>query len=362
MHWRRWPAIHWSRHVQIDAQSITTPPGATIITTVETHAAGEPLRIITSGLPPIPGNTMLERRRWMREHLDFVRTALMWEPRGHADMYGCVVTPPVSPGAHAGVLFLHNEGYSTMCGHGVIALVTALVETHTIPPTGDATPVVLDTPAGLVRAVAHLDASGRVARVSFRNVPSFVLAHDLTVAVPGFARLTVDVAFGGAFYAILPAAAVGLTVTPAEVPVLVAAGESIKQAVSETLHIAHPDEPDLGFLYGTIFTGPPVDSRHHSCNCCVFAAGEVDRSPTGTGVSARLAVLHSHGELPPDQPISIESVLGPESVFGGRIVGQTIVGGIPAVIPEVSGRAYMTGHSEFWLDPDDALGRGFLIR
>ena len=304
---------------------------------------------------------MLARRRWMREHADEVRQALMWQPRGHPDMYGCVLTPPVSPEAQAGVLFLHNEGYSTMCGHGVIALVTALVETGTIPPSGAETPVALDTPAGLVRATAHIEAD-RVARVHSATCPHSS-SHTISPWMcPAHGRLTLDVAFGGAFYAILPAEAVGLSVTPSDTPALVAADDAIKAAVSANIRVAHPTDADLGFLYGTIFTGPPVDPEHHSRNCCVFAAGEVDRSPTGTGVSARLAVLHARGELAPDETIQIESILGAESVFGGRIVGETSVGGVPAVVPEVSGRAFLLGRSEYWLDPHDPLGRGFLVR
>jgi trans-L-3-hydroxyproline dehydratase len=174
--------------------------------------------------------------------------------------------------------------------------------------------------------------------------------------------VTVDVAFGGAFYAILPAAAVGLSVTPSDTPALIRAGEAIKAAVSASRPIAHPTDADLGFLYGTIFTGPPANPQHHSRNCCVFAAGEVDRSPTGTGVSARLAMLHAHGKLAPGETIQIESILGAESVFGGRIVAETTVGDVPAVVPEVSGQAFLLGRGEYWLDPRDVLGRGFLVR
>lgn len=338
------------------------PGGDRRFTTLDLHAAGEPLRIITSGMPEIPGATMLERRRWLREHLDHVRRALMWEPRGHYNMYGCVVTPPVAPEADAGVLFLHNEGYSTMCGHGVIALVTALLETGTLPARGAETPVTLDTPAGLVRATAHLDTAGRVARVSFVNVPSFVLARDMAVAVDGVGPVTVDIAFGGAFYAIVPAERVGLRVLPEETERLVAAGEAIKRAVNAATPIAHPDEPDLGFLYGTILTGPPEDPAHHSRNICVFANAEVDRSPTGTGVSARLALLAARGEIDDGAEIVIESILGAASAFGGRVVGRAMVGEYPAVLPEVSGTAYITGRHEFILDPHDSLGAGFLVR
>jgi trans-L-3-hydroxyproline dehydratase len=197
--------------------------GKIVLTTLDAHAAGEPLRIVTGGLPELPGATMLDRWRYMRDHLDHLRRALMHEPRGHADMYGCVLTPPVTPGADLGVLFLHNEGYSTMCGHGVIALVTALIETGAVPVRGPQTPVTLDTPAGLVCATAQLRTDGKVGRVSFRNVPSFLYQRDLTLPVPGVGRVTVDIAFGGAFYAILPVRAAGLRVRPEQRQQLIAA-------------------------------------------------------------------------------------------------------------------------------------------
>ncbi len=335
---------------------------ATTITTIEAHAAGEPLRIITGGMPELPGESILARRRYMQQHLDHIRRALMWEPRGHYDMYGCVLTPPVSDEADLGVLFLHNEGYSTMCGHGVIALVTALLETRALPATGRDTPVNLDTPAGLVRATGHVDEGGRVERVSFLNVPSYLFARDLEIDLPGVGSITTDVAFGGAFYAVLPAERVGLTVEQEHTAALVTTGEAIKRAVNARLTLHHPDDPDLGFLYGTILTGPPEDTEHHSRNICVFANAEVDRSPTGTGVSARLALHHARGEIAGGQSIAIESILGATSVFTGRVVGTTRVGDMPAVIPEVSGTAFITGRGEFRLDPHDALGRGFLVR
>jgi proline racemase len=337
------------------------PEGARILTTLDTHAAGEPLRIVTGGYPDLPGATMLERRRYAKEHHDDLRRALMWEPRGHADMYGCVLTPPVSAEADLGVLFLHNEGYSTMCGHGVIALVTALVETGVFPATGAATPVNLDTPAGLVCAVAHMGANRRVERVSFRNVPSFVYASDLAMDVAPYGRLKVDVVYGGAFYAYLDAAQVGLEVAPQHTGELVAAGEAVKRAVNATLPIRHPDAEDLGFLYGTILMGPPEDPAHTTRNVCVFANAEVDRSPTGTGVSGHVARLAARGELREGEEISVESILGAQSVFAGRIAERGQVGAYPAVTPEVSGAAYITGRHEFILDPRDTLGVGFLL-
>lgn len=334
---------------------------ATVITTIDAHAAGEPLRIVTGGLPPLPGDTLLEKRRYMQRHFDHLRRMLMWEPRGHRDMYGAVLTQKVTPEADLGVLFMHNEGYSTMCGHGVIALVTTLLETGALPARGQQTPVTLDTPAGLVRATAHLDSSGKVEYVSFLNVPSFVYASDIAINVPAFGHLIVDVAFGGAFYAFLPAAQIGMSVTPEQAHLLAAAGDSITKAVNAVLPVKHPLEDDLGFLYGTIFTGPPEDVAHHSRNVCIFANAEVDRSPTGTGVSARLALHYVKGEITDSQHIIIESIVGATSTFSGRVAGHTQMGPYQAIVPEVSGKAFITGRHEFLADPQDELGRGFFL-
>jgi proline racemase len=334
---------------------------ATVITTIDAHAAGEPLRIVTGGLPPLPGATILEKRRFMQRNLDHIRKALIWEPRGHRDMYGAILTPNVTPEADLGVLFMHNEGYSTMCGHGVIALVTTLLETGALPAKGRQTPVNLDTPAGLVQATAHLDSQGHVEYVSFLNVPSFLYAQDVAIAVAELGNIPVDVAFGGAFYAVLPAQRVGLRVVPAERERLIRFGEAIKQAVNAVLPIKHPVEEDLGFLYGTIFTDAPQNPAHHSRNACIFADGEVDRSPTGTGVSARLALHHARGEIADDQPITIESILGAASAFTGRVTGASQVGPYQAIIPEVSGTAWITGRHAWIIDSQDELGQGFII-
>lgn len=347
--------------MELDWKRYRPAGGVTIITAIDAHAAGEPLRIITGGLPELHGITMLERRRYMQQHYDHIRKALMWEPRGHRDMYGCVLTQPVTPEADLGVLFMHNEGYSTMCGHGVIALVTTLLQTGALPAKGQHTPVNLDTPAGLIHATAHLDTSGKVEYVSFLNVPSFLYASDVELNVPVYGRLTVDIAFGGAFYAFLPAAQPGLSIALEHANQLAAAGDMITKAVNAVLPVKHPLEEDLGFLYGTIFTGPPEDPAHHSRNVCIFANAEVDRSPTGTGVSARLALHYAKGEITGGQQIIIESILGAASTFSGRVAGRTQVGPYQAVVPEVSGRAFITGEHEFVIDPSDELGRGFLL-
>lgn len=340
--------------------------GVTVISTIDAHTGGEPLRVVTGGFPELPGATILERRRYMQEHYDHLRKALMWEPRGHFDMYGAIVTPPVSPEADLGVLFMHNEGYSTMCGHGIIALVTVLLETGAIPPQGPKTPVTLDTPAGLVRATAYYDAAtGRVTKVSFLNVASFLYARDVSITGRRFSqfnKIKVDIAFGGAFYAVVPIERLGLTRLE-DVPLtqLVKLGASIKSAVMASQPIEHPFEPDLGFLYGTILVGPPRDPAHHSANICIFANREVDRSPTGTGVSARVALHYAKGELPEGQTIAIESIIG--SVFEGRLVSKTKLGPHDAIVPEVSGSAAITGRHEFIIDPADPIGfAGFLVQ
>jgi trans-L-3-hydroxyproline dehydratase len=335
------------------------PEGWLAITTVDAHTGGEPFRVITGGFPDLPGDTMLARRRYAREHLDHLRTALMWEPRGHADMYGCIITPPASAGADIGILFMHNEGYSTMCGHGIIGIAKVALETGLLPMTVPETAIKIDTPAGLVTAHAQVE-EGQVTSVRFRNVPSFVLALDQTVEVPGLGKIRYDLAFGGAFYAFVQAEEAGVSCTPKDFRPLIEKGIAIKQAVMASRPIPHPFEPDLSFLYGTIFIGPPQGSGAHSRNVCIFAEGEVDRCPTGTGVSARLAIHHARGEIDAGELMVVESIIG--SRFTGRIVESTVFGPHPAVIPEVEGTAHITGRHEFLFDPADPLRDGFILR
>ena len=337
-----------------------TPPDTwPRITTIDAHTEGEPFRVVTGGYPEIPGETILSRRRYARDHLDHLRTALMWEPRGHADMYGCLVTPPVSENADIGVLFMHNEGYSTMCGHGVIGITTVALETGMLPVKGPETTVRIDTPAGLVTAHAEVDGS-RVRRVRFHNVASFVLDLDQRVDVPGLGAVSYDLAFGGAFYAYVRAEDVGLTCTPADVRDQIEKATAIKGAVMASRSIPHPFEEDLSFLYGVVFVGPAESPDAHSRNVCVFAEGEVDRCPTGTSVSARLALHHARGEIAVGETIAIESLIG--SRFQGRVVETTSFGPHAAVIPEVSGTAHITGRHEFLIDPEDELRHGFILR
>jgi proline racemase len=326
------------------------------------HTGGEPLRVITSGLPPLEGKTALAKRRYFREHYDHLRTGLMWEPRGHADMYGAVVT--ASEDADFDVFFLHNEGYSTMCGHAIIALTTLAVEAGLLGreperSNGSRVRISFGVPAGRIDAKARVE-NGRARDVCFRNVPSFLYLKDRHLAVPGIGVVGFEVAYGGAFYALVEAAPLGLELTRGGIDRLIDYGRRIKSAVASALTIEHPFEQDLSFLYGTIFTGPAHEPGHHSRNVCVFADGEVDRSATGSGVSARAALHYAKGELQVNEQITVESIIG--TTMSVQVVERTSFGPYDAVIPEVGGTAFITGRNEFDFDPADSLASGFILR
>jgi proline racemase len=324
--------------------------GRLAISAVDYHTGGEPFRIVTGGVEPIPGRTILEQRRHAIEHLDDVRRLLVHEPRGHADMYGCFVTEPEDDGADLGVLFFHNAGFSTACGHGTIALVTWALETGVLPAEEPETRVVVDVPSGRLEIWARVE-DGDVRSVRFRNVPAFVHSRGLRAA-----GREVDVAFGGAFYASLEE-----RVEPRELPRLIELGRRIKADLEAGQEFAHPLEPELRDVYGVIFwqhegDGPPLVQR----NVTVFADGEVDRSPCGSGTSARLALLDADGRLPRGADLLHRSIVGSE--FTARVVGDAEVAGRAAVVTEVEGSAHLTGRHEFVLEPDDELGTGFLLR
>jgi proline racemase len=331
-----------------------------IIRTIDAHTAGEPLRLIVAGFPALEGRTILAKRECIRERYDHLRRALMLEPRGHADMYGALLTEPERPGSDAGVLFMHNEGFSTMCGHGVIAVTKIGIERGLFegrPQPDGSRAVVLDSPAGEIRARAWLD-GGRVTRVSFVNVPSFVLHGGVPVRLGGRA-LHADVAFGGAFYAIVDSEAAGIPVVPERLPELRAAGMAIKHAVEQAVTVVHPLEPELQGIYGTIFTGPPSSESADLRNVTIFAEAEVDRSPCGTGTCAVMAVLSAMGLLGPEQTFTHESIIG--TMFRGRVVAEPTVAELPAIVPEIEGEAFITGESSFLIDEADPLRYGFRV-
>ncbi len=320
------------------------------ITTIDMHTGGEPLRVVVDGLPLIEGRNVLEKRRYFREHYDHLRTGLMWEPRGHADMYGAVITP--SADADFDVFFIHNEGYSTMCGHAIIALAKLAVETKLVSKNK----ITINVPAGRILARATV-VNGEIVETSFQNVPSFVYLRQQQVEVAGIGPVEFDVAYGGAFYAFVNNA---LKLEPANFNRLIEHGRLIKQAVMAKFPIKHPFEDDLSFLYGTIFIGPASNPAHHSRNVCIFADGELDRSATGSGVSARAALHFAAGEIGLNERITIESILG--TTMSVQVAGVTTFGPYDAIIPEVSGTASIIGRNEFYFDPDDPLRTGFIFR
>jgi proline racemase/trans-L-3-hydroxyproline dehydratase len=347
---------------------------ATSIVTDEYHTGGEPYRIVTAGAPTPVGATVLDRRGWCQANLDDVRALLVNEPRGHADMYGCFVTPPDPDSGRDGtgafgMVFFHKDGFSTACGHGTIAGVTWAIDTGRVPVTEPTTEVYVDVPSGRLRAIADI-ADGRVRSVSFENVPSFVTATDQVVEIGG-RQFTVDVSYGGAFYASADVAQLGLTITPEHLPSLIDTGRAIKWAFDEHAATRHPDDARLSGCYGTIWF-ERVGARHgvdevgddgtvRQRNVTIFADGEVDRSPCGSGTSARLAVLDHRGELTRGAVLRHESIVG--SRFTGRVLGEgPTIAGLPTVRTEVGGRAHRTGTATFTYDPDDELGLGFQLR
>ncbi|HET9849607.1 MAG TPA: proline racemase family protein [Candidatus Dormibacteraeota bacterium] len=322
-----------------------------VVSTVDYHTAGEPFRIVSGGVPSLLGRTMMEKRRYALAHLDHIRQLLVFEPRGHADMYGGFVTEPEDAGAQLGVVFFHNQGYSTACGHGTIALVTWAIDAGLVTGRAPVTEVVVDVPSGRLPTVATLEA-GRVRSVRFRNVPSFVLIDDITMTLAGH-RVDVAVAYGGAFYAIVPAEPFEIPIEPAFVTRFIELGREIKASIESKHQVAHPLNPGLEGIYGVMFT---AGYR----NVTVFADGEVDRSPCGSGTSARLALLDRRGELARGSTLMHESIIGGR--FAARVVGDDRVGEYPAVITEIEGSAHLTGYHQFVLAADDPIGTGFLIR
>lgn len=329
------------------------------IKTIEMHTGGEPLRVFVDGLPEIKGDTILEKQKYFRENLDYIRTGTMFEPRGHADMYGAILTDPCSEDADFGVFFIHNEGYSSMCGHAIIALTKLVLETGMIEKNTSFPILQIDAPPGRIAASARF-IDGKVDQISFINVPSFLYMSNQEIDVKGIGIVKFDVAFGGAFYAFCDAAPLDLKMEPGDYSKLIDYGRRIKKAVMNQFEIKHPFYEELGFLYGTIFTGPPHNPDHHSRNVCIFADGEVDRSPTGSGVSARAGLHYAKGQMELNQEYVIESILG--TTMSVNILKETKYGSHNAVIPKVSGTAYITGMNDFYFDPEDPLQKGFIFR
>ena len=332
------------------------------IETVEMHTGGEPVRIVTAGYPAVEGATILDKRRYAAEHLDRLRHLLIFEPRGHHDMYGVIPVAPDHPQADLAVLFMHNDGYSTMCGHAVIALGRWAVDSGIVTPAGETATVRIQCPCGLVTARVARRADGSTGEVAFESVPAFALALDREVTVEGYGAVMLDIGYGGAFYAVLPAGSFGLDVLGSATRDLVDAAGAVTQAVKAQVAIAHPDDPDLGFLYGTILTDGGDGASHDrpSANICVFADNQVDRSPTGSGVAARIALMRARGMIAEGDTAYFESVT--RTIFRGRALADCDAGAYDAVTVEVTGHAHYTGTARFTVEPDDLLAGGFLLK
>ena len=343
-----------------------------VLKTIDAHVAGEPLRLIVDGAPRPSGKTMAQKRDWMKRHADQVRRAVVLEPRGHRDMCAAMLTEPVAPGSDAGLVFLDNDGYPVLSGHGVIAAATIAIESGLLlsrDVSGPESQIVFDTPAGTVHVRARLQSRGdrqRVDSVVLTNVPAFVLSggHSVRLGLPGAEsrgqrELRVDLAFGGMFYAIADTEAIGIPLTGPRLPELRRLGVEIRASINSAGAIAHPLDDSLSGVAAVIFTGPPQDPEAHLRNVTVSGDGAVDRSPCATGTSAVMAVLDAMGLLEDGQPFVHESVVG--TLHRGRIARRTQVGDFPAIVTEIEGNAWITGDHTFYVDDDDPLREGFRV-
>ena len=328
------------------------------LTVTDMHTGGEPLRIITSGYPPLPKGTILEKRAYARDNLDHLRKILMFEPRGHHDMYGALLVEPDLPGADFAVLFMHNEGYSTMCGHAIIALGRYTVDKGLVAAKEPVTRVNIECPCGMVTAYVEVK-DGKAGRVSFESVPAFLFARDVELNVGDYGPVTFDIAYGGAFYCLIDAAQFGLEFGVTSIRAFTDAADALTQA-AKSIALSHPDSSDLAFLYGTVITDGGDGRSAPSKNVCVFADREVDRSPTGSGVTARLAAMHARGGIATSENRMFESVT--VARFTGEIARTARFGPHDAIIARVGGRAYYAGEASYVVEEDDPLGGGFLLR
>lgn len=329
-----------------------------LISTVDMHVEGEPLRIITGGIPQIKGENQQEKRTYCIEHLDYIRQFLMYEPRGHEGMYGCIITPPSSEESDFGVLFMHNEGWSTMCGHGIIAVITMKCETETVDSDVTHKDFTIDTPAGLVRAKAELE-GGKIQSVSFKNVDSFVYLENLKINVNDI-NLEIDVVFGGAFYVIVNNQLLNLEQEKCNLSYFQEWGKLIKEKVENNYDIQHPLQSDLQNIYGVIFSEKSSEKKVDWKNITIFADRQIDRSPCGTGTGAKAAQLFSKGFLKKKEIFTNQSIT--KGVFKCKIFETSKVNQYKAVVPEITGKASIISFNHFVLDEKDAQPNGFLLK
>jgi proline racemase len=329
-----------------------------LIIAVDSHTMGEPTRVVVGGIPHIPGKTMAEKKEYLEKNMDHIRTALMYEPRGHRDMFGSIITAPVNQEADFGIIFMDGGGYLNMCGHGSIGAVTVAIETGMVKAVTPVTHVKLDTPAGLVEARAKVE-DNVVKSVTVRNVPAFLYEADVKIDVPELGQITTDIAFGGSFFAIVDAKQLGIKIEPSNVDDLIKAGMAIKRAANKQIKVQHPEKEHIKTIDLVEIYDDTENPNAHLKNVVIFGDGQADRSPCGTGTCAKMATLYAKGKLDLGQDFLYESIIG--TVFKGRLIGATKVGPFDAVIPEITGNAYITGFNQFVIDPDDPVKYGFLL-
>ena len=326
---------------------------------IDSHTMGEPTRIVVGGVPNIPGKTMPEKKAYLEEHLDWVRTAIMLEPRGHNDMFGSIVTQPTTEEADLGIIFMDGGGYLNMCGHGSIGAATVAVESGMVPAVEPVTNLTLEAPAGLVKASVKVE-NGKAKEVSIINVPAFLYKRDVEVDVPGIGKVVMDISFGGSFFAIVKAENLGLEISPASAQKLIEVGMNVIKAVNEQIEIQHPTLPHIKTVDLCEIYGPAKSADATMQNAVVFGQGQLDRSPCGTGTSAKMATLYAKGLLRMKEDFIYESII--QTKFKGRVLEETKVGDYDAIIPEITGSAYITGHNQFFIDPEDPVKHGFILK
>ncbi|KDR93875.1 proline racemase [Peptoclostridium litorale DSM 5388] len=329
------------------------------IQAVDSHTMGEPTRIVTGGVPNIPGKTMAEKKAYLEDEMDHIRTGIMLEPRGHNDMFGSIVTAPTSEEADIGIIFMDGGGYLNMCGHGTIGAVTVALETGMVEMEEPYSNVVLEAPAGLIRATAKVE-NRKVTEVSFKNVPAFHYKKDVEIEVPGIGNVKLDISFGGSFFAIVSANEIGIDVKPENVQELTRIALLIRDIVNETVEIKHPTLEHIKTVDLVEIYDKPTNPQANYKNVVIFGQGQVDRSPCGTGTSAKLATLYSKGKIKEGEPFVYESILG--TLFRGEIIDTTKVGEFDAVVPKITGSAYITGFNHFVFDEKDPVKYGFILK
>ena len=326
---------------------------------VDSHTAGEATRVVVGGVPKIPGKSMPEKKQWLEDNLDYLRTAIMLEPRGHKDMFGSILTQPTVDEADYGIIFMDGGGYLNMCGHGTIGAMTVAVETGMVPVTEPVTKVVQEAPAGLIHGQVFVE-DGKAKKVSFTNVPAFLYKRDQEVELPGYGKIRFDISFGGSFFAIVKAEQVGLEIVPENAAKLLDLGIQLRNIINKEIPVQHPELPHIHSVDLVEWWSKTETKGATLKNCVVFGQGQVDRSPCGTGTSAKMATLFAKGELKMGEKFFYESILG--TIFEGEIVGKAKVGEYDAVIPQITGSAYITGFNHFVIDETDPVKYGFILK